>query len=155
MLLYPLKLKCQSWYNPRITLQWRHNGRDSVSNYQPHNCLLNRLFRRRSKKTSKLCVTGLCARNSPGNGEFLAQMAQLRGKCFHLMTSSWQWAIITHPCTSIGYNHSSADSTAHRRFDQYKVSGFFHNVTSFWWLHGLSDVIISNLTRLKYFARFG
>ena len=31
-------------------LRWRHNGRDSVSNHQPHDCLLNRLFRRRSKK---------------------------------------------------------------------------------------------------------
>ena len=38
-------------------------------------CLLNRLFRRRSKKTSKLRVTGLCAGNSPGTGEFPAQMA--------------------------------------------------------------------------------
>ena len=47
-------------------LQWRHNGRDSVSNHQPHDCFLNRLFRRRSKKTSKLRVTGLCAGNSPG-----------------------------------------------------------------------------------------
>ena len=47
------------------TLQWCHNGRDSVSNHQPHDCLLNRLFRRRSKKTSKLRVNGLCARNSP------------------------------------------------------------------------------------------
>ena len=34
-----------------------------------------RLFRRRSKKTSKLRVTGLCAGNSPGTGEFAAQMA--------------------------------------------------------------------------------
>ena len=41
------------------TLQWRHNGRDSVSNHQPHDCLLNRLFRRRSEKTSKLRVTGV------------------------------------------------------------------------------------------------
>ena len=49
-----------------ITLRWRHNGRDSVSNHQPHDCLLNRIFRRRSKKTSKLRVTGLCAGNSPG-----------------------------------------------------------------------------------------
>ena len=35
-----------------ITLRWRHNGRDNVSNHQPHDCLLNRLFRHRSKKTS-------------------------------------------------------------------------------------------------------
>ena len=57
------------------TLRWRRNERDSVSNHQPHDCLLNRLFRRRSKKTSKLRVTGLCAGNSPGTGEFPAQMA--------------------------------------------------------------------------------
>ena len=25
-------------------LQWRHNGRDGVSNHQPHDCLLLRLF---------------------------------------------------------------------------------------------------------------
>ena len=49
-----------------LTLQGRHNGRYSVSNHQPHDCLLDRLFRRRSKKTSKLRVTGLFAGNSPG-----------------------------------------------------------------------------------------
>ena len=47
-------------------LRWRHNDHDSVSNHQPLGCLLNRLFRRRSKKTSKLRVTGLCVGNSPG-----------------------------------------------------------------------------------------
>ena len=57
------------------SLHWRHNGCDGVSNHQPHGCLPNRLFRHRSKKTSKLRVTGLCAGNSPGTGEFPAQMA--------------------------------------------------------------------------------
>ena len=57
-----------------LSLRWRHNGCDGVSNHQPHDCLLNRLFRGRSKKTSKLHVTGLCAENSPGTGEFPAQM---------------------------------------------------------------------------------
>ena len=61
--------------SPLPTLQWRHNGRDGVSNHQTHDCLLNRLFRRRSKKTSKLRVTGLCAGNSPVTGEFRAQRA--------------------------------------------------------------------------------
>ena len=37
-----------------ITLRWRHNELDGVSDHQPHGCLLNRLFGRRSKKTSKL-----------------------------------------------------------------------------------------------------
>ena len=58
-----------------IALQWRHNGLDGVSNYQPHHCLLSRLFGRRSKKTSKLRVTGLCTGNSPGTGEFPSHMA--------------------------------------------------------------------------------
>ena len=40
-----------------------------------HDCLLDRLFRRRSKKTSKLRVICLCAGNSPVTGEFPAQMA--------------------------------------------------------------------------------
>ena len=47
----------------------------SVSNHQPHDCLLNRLFRRRSKKISKLRPTGLCVWNSPVTGEFPAQVA--------------------------------------------------------------------------------
>ena len=70
-------------------LRWRHNGRDSVSNHQSHGCLLNRLFRRRSEKTSKLHVTSFCAGNSPGTGEFPAQMASNAENVFHLMTSSW------------------------------------------------------------------
>ena len=80
-------------------------GCNGVSNHQPHICLLNSLVGRRSKKTSKFRVTGLCVGNSPGTGEFPAQMAsnaenvsiwwrhhvegnpltkgQLCGKCFH------------------------------------------------------------------------
>ena len=37
------------------------NVSNGVSNHQLHDCVLNRLFRHRSKKTSKLRVTGLCA----------------------------------------------------------------------------------------------
>ena len=43
---------------------------DCVSNHQSHVGLLNHLFGRGSKKTSKLLVTGLCAGNSPVTGEF-------------------------------------------------------------------------------------
>ena len=56
-------------------LHWLHNERDGVSDHQPHDCLLNRLFRHRSKKTSKLHETGLCEGNSPVTGEFPAQRA--------------------------------------------------------------------------------
>ena len=37
------------WYQHFSPLQWRHNEHNGVSNYKPRNCLLNRLFRRRSK----------------------------------------------------------------------------------------------------------
>ena len=59
---------------PSNALRWRHNGHESVSNHQSHDCLHNRLFRRRSKKTSKPRVTGLCAGNSPVTDEFPAQI---------------------------------------------------------------------------------
>ena len=75
-------------YAGHTTLEWRHNGGDGVSNHQPHHCLLNRLFRCRSKKTSKLRVTGLCAGNSPVTSEF-SHKGPVTRKCFHLMTSSW------------------------------------------------------------------
>ena len=42
------------------SLQWHHNERDGVSNHQRLDCLLNRLFKRRSKKISRLRVIGLC-----------------------------------------------------------------------------------------------
>ena len=61
------QIKCSS--------QWRHNGRDAVSNHLPHDCLLNRLFRRKSKKTSKLHLTGLCEGNTSVTGEFPGQKA--------------------------------------------------------------------------------
>ena len=59
-----------------------YNGHDGVSNHQPYDCLLNRLFRRRSKKTSKLRVTGLCEGISPVTGEFPAQRtSNAENKC--------------------------------------------------------------------------
>ena len=53
--------------------EWRFNERDGVSNHQPHDCLLNCLFSRRSKKTSKPRVTGFREGNSLMTGEFSAQ----------------------------------------------------------------------------------
>ena len=93
-----------------MPLRWRHSGHDSVSNHQPHHCLLNRLFKRRSKKTSKLRVTGLCARNSPGTGEFPAQMAsnadnvsiwwrhhaKILLPSYWLLIENWEWLPSDH-----------------------------------------------------------
>ena len=54
-------------------LQWRHNERDGVSNHRCLDYLLNGFLRHKSKKASKLCVTGLCEGNSPVTGEFSTQ----------------------------------------------------------------------------------
>ena len=48
------------------TLEWCHNERNGFWNHRRFECLRNRLFRRRSKKTSKLRLTGLCGAS---NGE--------------------------------------------------------------------------------------
>ena len=78
-----------SWQQPETqrckinsSLQWRYNERNGISNHQPHDCLLNRLLRRRSKKTPKLCVTGLCEENSPVTGEFPSQRGPVTRKMF-------------------------------------------------------------------------
>ena len=63
-------------------LQWRRNGRDGGSNHRRIDCLLNRSFMRRSKKTSKLLVTGLCEGNSSVTGEFPAQGASIDNERF-------------------------------------------------------------------------
>ena len=74
------------------TLQWRHNERDGVSNHQQLHRWLNCWFRRRSKKTSKLHVTGLCPWNLPLTGELPAQKAS-DTKIFPfggvIMTTKW------------------------------------------------------------------
>ena len=82
------------------TLQWRHNDHDGDSIHQPHGCLLNRLFRRRSQKTSKLRVTGLCVRiyrwpvNSPHKGPVRRNMFPfddvIMNKCHLLIYRYWK-----------------------------------------------------------------
>ena len=70
-----------------FSLQRRHYGRESVSNHQPLECLLSRLIKRKSKKTSKLRVTDLSAGELIGDRWIPRTKGQLHGKCFHLMTS--------------------------------------------------------------------
>ena len=57
------------------TLQWRHYERHGFSDCRHLDCLLKRLFRRTSKKISKLRVTGLCEGNPPVTGGFPSQRA--------------------------------------------------------------------------------
>ena len=64
-------------------LKWRHNERDGVSNHQPHDCLLNLLFRGKEKNNNNKKPQQnikaprhwpLCG-DSPVTGEFPAEMA--------------------------------------------------------------------------------
>ena len=72
---------CYRWRNFatfefNMTVQWRHNERDCVSSNRGFGCSLNRLSRRRSKKTSKLRVTSLCEGNPSVTGGFPTQKAR-------------------------------------------------------------------------------
>ena len=79
-----------------LSLEWRHNEHHSVSDHQPHDCLINRLFRPRSNKTSKLRVTGLCAGNSPVTIRTISVMFQLSSRRESFFTSyqlERQWRV--------------------------------------------------------------
>ena len=58
-----------------ILFQWRQNEHKSVSNKKHIDCLLSRLFRRTSKKASKLRATNLCEWNPPMTGRLLSWRA--------------------------------------------------------------------------------
>ena len=81
-----------------MPLKWRHNERDGVSNHEPHDCLLNSLFKAKIKETSKLRATGLCEGNSPVTGEFPAQRASNAEK----VSTWWRhhgWETLFVTCT--------------------------------------------------------
>ena len=74
----PLHVRQAVWnHGP---LEWCHNERDGIWNHRRLDCLLSRLFRRRSKKTSMLRVTGLCEGKSTIRWRHHATRATV---CFH------------------------------------------------------------------------
>ena len=79
-----------------VTSQWRHHERDGVSNYLRLQCLLNCRFRCRSKKTTKLRVTGLCLGDSPGTGEFPTQKVSKAEN----VSIWWRHHELVHVCVS-------------------------------------------------------
>ena len=70
-------------------LQWCHNECDGISNHQPHNCLLNRLFKAQIKENTKAPCHWPLYREFTSDWWIPRTKDQLRGKYFHLMTSSW------------------------------------------------------------------
>ena len=84
------------------SLHWRHDERDGVSNHRRLDCLLNRSLMCRSKKTSKLRVTGLCEGNSPVTGEFPTQRASNAGN----VSIWWRHHVMRDGERSIEHWHS-------------------------------------------------
>ena len=109
-----------------ITLQWRHNDHDGVSNHQPHGSLLNRFFRHRSKKTLKLRVTGLCVGNSPGPMNSPHKEPVTR-KCLHLMMSSWFTLIMNRHWQDFSINDSEITG---EKFTWVDSAGNIHETSS-------------------------
>ena len=81
------KTWCSRFYDRIRQLQWRHNEHKRVSNHRRLDCLFNRLFRHRSKKTPTPCVTDHCEGNPPVTGEF-PHKGPLTRKMFPMMRSS-------------------------------------------------------------------
>ena len=52
-----------------MPLQWRHNEHDGVSNHQPHNCLLNYIFRTDQRKHQRSAVLALLRAIPRTNGQ--------------------------------------------------------------------------------------
>ena len=97
-------------------LQWHHNEHNGVSNHQPHDCLLNRLFKRRSKKISKLCVTGLCEGihrwpgNSPHKGPVTRKILPFDDVImvygYHYSRIKWALWLLNLSATRMLFQHS-------------------------------------------------
>ena len=83
-------------------IQWRHNGHDSVSNHKPHE-FTQPFIQTQIKESIKLCVTGLCAGNSPVIGEFPAQMASNTEN-----VSIWWRHHVISCCCQHGFNSMQA-----------------------------------------------
>ena len=150
-------LKCL--HSESISLQWRHNDQDGVSNHQPHGCLLNRLFRGRSKKRSKHRVTGLCVGNSPGpvnspqKGPVTLrmfpfddvimklqwhQMLKMPVKRKHLKMPSAKWWLFWPDCNGLTYCQNDSAKVVLRKYG-WNRSNTLH--TGFYFLTALYEFI--------------
>ena len=73
-------------YEKSLSLHWRHNDHDGVSNHQPHGCLLvySGVDQRKHQSSASLAFV----RGIHWDRWIPRTNGQWRGKCFHLMKSS-------------------------------------------------------------------
>ena len=88
------------------TLQWRHNERDGVSNHQPHDCCLNRLFKAQIKENTKAprhwpFVRGIhwSPVNSPRKGTVTRKMLPFDDVIMKLLT--WKDQLVPNSLTPL------------------------------------------------------
>ena len=119
------------------SLQCRHNEHDCVSNHRRLDCLLNHVFRRTSKKTSNLRVTGLCEGNSPVIGEFLTSSTSNAANVSidvvimdeTITVMNWNFAQWTHHlCREGGDNPEAEGWTTFLLYQLRKPMCFHHDI---------------------------
>ena len=111
-----IKVVCSQLF---ITIQWRHNERDGVSNHQPHDCLFSRLFKAQTKENIKTPRTGLLEGihrwpvNSPHKGPVTRKMFPFDDVIMIYFSVSGfpSWAIII-VCSFIVIIYTSIVSTS-------------------------------------------
>ena len=120
-------------------LKWRHYEGDGVSNHWCLDCSLNRLFRRRSKKTSKLRVTVLCGGihrwpvNSPHKGPVTRQMFQF-GDTIMLSMLTWQAQVLIFILmTQTFWWHKHFDDTKSEKVSHERFNLLWHGVRGQHW----------------------
>ena len=97
----------RSHFRLDVSLQWRNNEHNGVSNHRRFDYLLNRLFRRTSRKTSKLRVTRLCGGEFTGDRRIATHEGPVTRKMFSfddvfmintpcLRKHFWQLVVLIH-----------------------------------------------------------
>ena len=137
------------------TLEWRHIECDGVLNNRRSDCLLNRLFRRRSKKISKLRVTSLCSGNPPVTGGFPSQGPVTRKKLPFddvIMSSPWISCdrIVTVIFDGLSWCTSQMINFVCRA--DMKLQWYPRNMTH-WYGHSNTDYTGLNLRNIETFGR--
>ena len=95
------------------SLQWCHKEWDGISNHQPHDCLLNCLFKVHIKEN----ITGLCEGNSLATGEFPMQRASNTKNVsiwWHhhvILLLTWNLLIVGLHCTQYKLTYQNNDYT--------------------------------------------
>ena len=86
-----------------------------VSNHLPNHCLLNHLFRHRSKKTSKLCVTGLHSADRSNEFPYLHTTQTGESEVYASVVTEWPPACL-HKLPLRGHQRATEENLEWKMF---------------------------------------